>query len=146
MKNKNQQDDYAKIRARAKEDYKKISNIWCPHLKGNVIFNSEGFRHLNQKKGIFRSKAEQKKRFALLGQTQSILEDTSSIVEHQKRSVIRKIKWQGKTINKSSIADYWIFTKNQDNKTIKLVIRKFDQGQKHFLTIYEVDKKEKPLH
>lgn len=144
MKNKHYEDDYDIVKEKAKRDYKKIGRIWCPPLNDSVVFNSEGFRHLNQKKGVFRSKTEQKKRFALLPQAKNILENPGTVIVHQKRKIIRKIKWQGITTTHSAMVDYWIFTSTQTDKTIKLVARRFGQGKKHFLTIYEVDKKEKP--
>jgi hypothetical protein len=43
------QEKFEKIKTLAKENYQKIGKIFCPYLKQDIQFNSEGFDHLLSK-------------------------------------------------------------------------------------------------
>jgi len=125
MENPARGDSYEEAKKKAKESYKKIGRIWCSALNNYIIFNSIGFRHLMQKRGIFRTKEEQKKRFGLLLSARTILESTETNVEYERRIIER------------SRVDYWIFTAEENGRIIKLIARRCGSGKIYFLSIYE---------
>ena len=50
---------------------------------------------------------------------------------------IRHIEHHNKKIAKESIVDFWVLSQNQfDGSTIKVIVRKFGHGRKHFFSIY----------
>jgi len=94
-----------------------------------------------QKNGIFRNDKEQRERFLLLPAAENILKENNFI--HERRLISKKIKWQGRVKVELRNVEYWIFTSRHKGKRIRLVIRQFEGGKKHFLTIYKSRSKEK---
>ena len=125
MENPSHENNYEGAKQKAKEFYGKIGRIRCPVINDYIVFNSIGFRHLTQKRGIFRTKKEQRKRFALLWLVRKILKDTGANVKYEQRRI------------GGSHIDYWIFTAKRGGKVIRLVARRFGSGKIHFLTVYE---------
>jgi hypothetical protein len=108
----------------AKGFYKRIGETWCPPLKTWIKFDSSGFAHLIQKTNIPRSKAEQRRRFALLPDAVSILKDKDILPKHITKDT-----------NPTPI-HLWIFIKIKDNIRITVVVRQLGNSAYHFLSVY----------
>jgi len=119
-----------------KEFYSKIGRVWCPALDDSVVFNSMGFRHLLRKRGKRRPGSEQQRRLALLSHAQDIIADSGVIVTHEKRVAVQSTHRYGEKIEKTTSADFWVLTASRNDETIKIVIRQFEEGNKHFFSIY----------
>ena len=116
--------------------YKNQGKVWCPILGDYVSFNNMGLRHLIGKRGVLRSKKERERRFALLPQAARILGNPNARPVHQRKETIHRARHQEVTKFRTSIADFWIFRENIDSKYITVVVRQFEIGKKHFLSIY----------
>jgi hypothetical protein len=118
-----------KAKEQAKEFYKSIGEAWCPPLKSWVKFDSSGFKHIIQKTNIPRSKAEQRRRFALLPDAVSILKDKNILPKH----IIK---------NTNPIPIHlWVFIKIKDDMRITVVVRQSGNSAYHFLSVYEKKQK-----
>jgi hypothetical protein len=120
MENPAFQSEYKKTKKEAREIYNKIGRVWCPALNDYIVFNRTGFRHLLRKNSLPRARNEQKRRFALLPQSALILSDPFVNITHRK---------EGKF-------DFWAFTKEHNNRKIKVIIRQIGEHQKHFFSIF----------
>jgi hypothetical protein len=144
MENLAENESYAVAKQEARALYAKIRQVWCPVLSANIIFNKAGFKHLFHKHRKFRTKNEQRRRIALLPYAKEILGTYQAEVIYQKRSVSLGIKINGKKIKVDATTHFWALTKTQDNKTIRIIVRQFEGQEKHFFSIFEVNKKSTP--
>jgi len=121
---------YEKKKKEAKEIYSKIGRVWCPALNDNIFFNDIGFRHFTWKgNDRKRSHIQQVKRFILIPRAREIVSDPLLSI-FSKREKIRK----GRYIR------FWAFRMNARGKYIRVVIRQINDGNKHFLSIFQEDK------
>ena len=132
---------YKQSKEEAFADYKNTGQIWCPALGDFVAFNRLGFQHLIRFKKRQRPKSEQVRRFLLLPTAKEILGDPNSKAEHHRKEIVDTGKARWGKIPKFPYADYWEFTGKRDGRIIKVIVRQFPEGRKHFLSVYE--KKEK---
>ncbi|MGC9599554.1 MAG: hypothetical protein ABSE18_04180 [Minisyncoccia bacterium] len=128
--------EFAAAKRKALQQYEKIGRPWCPALKTYVIFSRDGFEHLIRKHGVQRPKTEQRRRFRLIPCIEKILADSASVVSHEEKIVGHRIKIRGERIAVKSRAHFWIFTNKRGGKVIKVVIRQFEGGEKHFWSTY----------
>jgi len=120
MKKIGQESSYSKKRFQAKEFYSKIGSVRCPAFKGGLVFfNSYGFTHLIRKNGVLRPKGDQMRRFKLLKQAISVITDPEIPPSYQKEEGV----------------EFWEFKKVSERKTIKVIIRRFQNGTRHFFSI-----------
>lgn len=108
-----------------KEQYYKIGYIVCPVLNNKkVYFNNKGFAHLVRKGRKFRSKKEQKRRFALLKYVRHVL--LRGYI-HEKRSVLE---------NDRKIF-YWSVVLFINKNKITVILRKINKRDIHFYSIFD---------
>jgi hypothetical protein len=119
----NLDDNYEDAKYKAEVFYKSIGNIWCPALGDFVIFNNAGFLHLIEKNRKNRAKNEQKRRFFMLRYAKDILNDLQPVSNDD-------------ILINGIVVRYWKFMSMQDVGTIKIVVRQFGEGAKHFLSVY----------
>ena len=112
--------EYEKEKREAREFYNRIGRVWCPALNDYVVFNRVGFRHLIRKNALPRARNEQRRRFALLPKSAFILTDPFMIAAHRKEGRF----------------NFWAFTKEHNNRKIKVIIRQIGERQKHFFSIF----------
>ena len=144
MENPIAKKNYKRTKEDARTYYSAIGNPPCLFLAENVIFDRMGFQHLIRPRGVQRPKSEQMRRFALLPYVKEILEDPHANVKHHQKETVRVMKIGGKKTVKPTFADFWEFTAERDGKTIKVIVRQFPNGEKHFLSVYEKKAKTSP--
>jgi hypothetical protein len=115
--------EYEKTKRDAYLFYKSIGQVWCPALNDYVAFDDVGFYHLIKKGRRFRAKSEQMRRFAMLPYVENILASRLFI------------STEAKVIG-TSRAQYWKFVDDRDTDVVKIIIRQFKDGNKHFLSVY----------
>ena len=125
MQNPTNQDSYEELRKRAETFYIKIERVWSPALSDHVIFKRSGFQHLIWKGGRPRPKSEQKRRFYSLIHVEKIISNPDARFLHEQRGN----------------AQFWTFTENRGGKIIKVIIQQIGEGKKHFLSVFEKNKK-----
>ncbi len=125
MKNPIYDSDYEAVKKEAKEFYDKIGRVWCPAFNDYVAFRKAGFRHLSWKGGVFRFKGEQRRRFAVLPSAVDILQKKNSEPVYKKEGN----------------AEFWAFTGQQDEATVRVIIRQINGGEKHFFSAFQEKQK-----
>ena len=104
--------------------YNKIGAIPCPALDGELVhFNSHGFKHLIRKNGFMRPESEIRRRFSIIGLGVKIVFGTYSISEYRETKVATKI------------TRFWLLKEKFGKTTIKVVLRKIEEGNIHFFSI-----------
>ena len=127
---------YEKSKKKAKRIYSRIGKIKCPALSGDFVsFNSDGFNHLIRKGRIPRTRNEQKRRFVLIPYAEKVIKNPKAKILYSQRKQDRIIDKHGKKITVSSIAHFWAFVEKFDKQVIKVIVRQFGNGQKHFFSI-----------
>ncbi|MGC9599607.1 MAG: hypothetical protein ABSE18_04450 [Minisyncoccia bacterium] len=128
----------------AKKLYKKIGSVSCSLFGGEAVyFNSIGFRHLILKHGVQRSSREIKRRFALLPYVAEIVEKSGRLISRKEKITNRPIHRHGKRTYSPSRATFWTLRAGVDGRDVTVIVRQFQGGKKHFLSVY--DKKNKKL-
>ncbi|HUC02041.1 MAG TPA: hypothetical protein VMA75_04015 [Candidatus Paceibacterota bacterium] len=136
--------EYEKLKRDAWTIYKNIGRPWCPALNDFVVFSRVGFQHLIRLKNIERARSEQVRRFLLLAIVKDAIEDPRASVQFQRKPTVRIIKANKKRISVPSYADFWEFTVRDGEEIIKVIVRQFPGGQKHFLSVYRRKRKSPP--
>ena len=114
-----------------RSSYKNLGKAWCPKFGEHVAFTADGLRHLVRKRGILRSKREQRRRFALLAHAKDIIQDATATVLPGN--------------NTTDAVQFWVISKQVSDKKVSVVVRQFKGKAKHFFSIYaEKAKKQKP--
>jgi hypothetical protein len=133
--------EYKTEKEQAWSFYKSIGQLWCPMLGEFVIFNRLGFQHLVRQKNMKRATGEQRRRFALLGVVKNAIEDPNASPQLHRKPTVRSIKVNKEKKRVPSYADFWEFTVHDGGKIIKVIVRQFPDGRKHFLSVYEKKRK-----
>jgi hypothetical protein len=144
MENLDNKSSYKEIRRQAKEYYRKISQVWSPVLKDYVEFNNIGFTHLLRKQGMPRAKGEQKRRLSLLMDAVDIIADPEIQFVHEEKDASRSVHFDGGKTTILTPAHFWKLTRNEDVRSIKVIVRQFEGGKKHFYSIYAGKQKRAP--
>jgi len=125
--------------------YVRIGSVSCPELGGEqVFFNRFGFRHLVVKHGIRRPLKEIRRRLALLPYAQEIIGKSGKLFSHQEKLASRPGHRHGKKVFIPVRTAFWRLTGEIGNKKITVIIRQFQGGKKHFLSIYDTRNKKLP--
>lgn len=118
--------------------YKNIGVVYCPALKSDVFFNSNGFRHLllkyNRK---WREIPEIILKLNCLKYVENVVKNAKEI--SKTRTIVVK-----KKESKSTICHYELVSKQKDGKVIRVILEKIGDGKIHFLSTmphYKLSKK-----
>ena len=137
--------EYQKLKSDAWKIYKNIGRPWCPMLGDFIVFNRIGFQHLIRLKNIERARSEQMRRFSLLPIVKNVVEDPHALVRFHRKVTERTIKVNKEKVSVPSYADFWEFIVPKEEGVVKIIIRQFPGGQKHFLSVYERKRKSPPV-
>jgi hypothetical protein len=137
------QETHQELKARSEVYYKQIGAVACPALDEDVHFTSEGFNHLQYKKGGLRVEAEQRIKMKLLPMAKDIIGRTTTVQEYR-RGIVRVGKPGTDGLSKTSPAHYWGFSHVffDKNTRVRAIVRRVGNGQLHFWSVmptwYEV--------
>lgn len=108
-----------------KKFYRNIGHVICPALgNAKIFFNNKGFTHLLRKNQYLRPIDEQIKRLALLPHCIEILLDPQIGASYK---ILRSHR---------GTAEFWGLEKTINSQTIRVVIRKVNNGTLHFFGVY----------
>jgi len=132
---------HKKEKAKAEEFYRKIGKATCPYFGVDIIFNSDGFHHLQFSAGSERKKEELLLKFTLLPFVEDIVKKSGTIQSYRKQWGVFGRKAQGPMKQ----MEYWgLMAIMGDNKIgIKVVLRKVGDGNITFWSVMPTEKKDK---
>jgi len=117
-------------------------NVYNPYLKTGVIFNSDGFHHLQFSARRERNKQEQLLKFSLLPLAIRIIKDSGTLQEYRKTMapVGKKSKRDGSVIMKQ--IEYWglIAIVGENKIKIRAVLRRIGDGNIVFWSVMPYSK------
>ena len=127
--NKIDLEKFKKLKKETEIYYKKVGSIYCPALKSDIVFNSNGFVHLkyNSNRGE-RSKIIQKNKFVFLKDSIRVLKKTTTLQEYR-RMIIKKniVEWFG----------FFAVIDFKNKIRIKVIVRRLgaENGKYHFWSV-----------
>jgi hypothetical protein len=131
---------FKKIKQETEEKYKKVGKIFCPALKTEVVFNSDGFYHLRYDgHRSERDKRVQRNKFLFFDDGVGILKKTTTIQEYR-RSMCPIGKADKNGFRKMKTVEWFGFfaiTSFSKRRRIKVVVRRVgeDSGNYHFWSV-----------
>lgn len=134
--------EYFNIRKeKAKVIYDAQAFIYSPYFKENVVFNSDGFHHLQFSDRRERNKNEQLLKFSLLPLAIKIIKNSGTIQEYRK-GLISFGKKSKDGLTKTKEVNYWglIAIIGERQVKIKVILRKVGDGNIIFWSVMPYSK------
>lgn len=136
---------YEQAKKEAKKIYSKIGRIPSPALNNECIaFTSKGFTHIIRKGRNPRPRSEQKRRFRLIPYAEKIVKKPNGTIIYRTTETKSWINRHGEKVLLTSTAHFWTFVEKINNRSVKVVVRQLNQGQRHFFSIMEAKNKKAP--
>ncbi len=129
---------HKKEKKKAGEYFNSIKEIDCPYFSKKVIFNSDGFHHLQFSAGRERGKKAQILKFSLLKSAVKIIENSGTVQEYRKEwgAVGRKKKGG---FRKTKEMQYWGLTaitgKEINQIRVRVILRQVGNGNVTFWSV-----------
>ena len=123
-------------REKAKEIYFSKKTIYNPYLERDVIFNSDGFHHLQFSARRERDKREQLLKFSLLPLAFHVIKKSGTLQEYRKELItVGKKDKSGLCLTKP--VEYWGFVAIMSEKQIKIrvILRRIGDGNITFWSV-----------
>lgn len=119
--------DYQNELNRAKKKYLSIGSLMCPAIGSRIIyFKDDGFRHFLKKQGAGRSKNDQLRRFGLVSYIHLVVTSDRTYVADKRN--------MGKSVYIGIMHDF------SESYSVKIIIRKINDGNYHFVSIMDKQK------
>ena len=142
MANKTRFKQLKKLR---RAQYKRWSGCYCPALKDEVNFTSDGFYHLRYEvSGRERTMGEQMYKLGLLPLVIPVIKNAKKIDFYkQTRAPIGRKKKEGKIVKKN--VEYWSFVElvGKQKTKVKVVVRRVGTGKVIFWSVMKYERKQK---
>ncbi len=113
----------------AKNIYNSQKSIYNPYFKEQIVFNSDGFHHLQFSARNERNKREQLLKFSLLPLAVKVIRNSGTLQEYRKEFIT--IGKKGKDgFTKTKNVEYWAFIAIIGNSPIKIrvILRRVGDG------------------
>ena len=132
---------HKKEKLKAETYYKTIVKSFCPYFSKEVVFNSDGFNHLQFSSGSEREKRSQLLKFSLLPYVVDILKKSGTVQEYRKQwGKVGRKKINGSEDMKEM--EYWGFISIVNNHSqtevperIKVILRRVGDGNIIFWSV-----------
>jgi|SRR3989339_787393 len=131
---------YKRLREQTELEYKKIVSVFCPALKSEVVFNSNGFHHLIYDScRVERNKKSQYNKFIYLPKAVETIKITTTIQEYR-RSICPIGKPDKNGLRKTSAVEwfaFWSIISFPKRIRIRTIVRRIggEDGFYHFWSV-----------
>lgn len=134
-------DYFNERKEKARGIYSAQKNIYNPYLKADVIFNSDGFHHLQFSARRERDKKEQLLKFSLLPLAIGVIRNAGTLQEYRK-GLIASGKKASDGFTRMKEAEYWGFVAVVGKTQIKIrvVLRRVGDGNIIFWSVMPYSK------
>lgn len=129
-------DFFNEKKEKAEKIYTAQKSIYNPYLKSQVIFNSDGFHHLQFSARCERNKKEQLLKFSLLPLAIRVIKDAGTLQEHRKELItVGKKAKDG--FRKTKNVEYWGFNAIMGESQIKIrtILKRIGDGNITFWSV-----------
>ncbi len=115
---------------KVKDFYKTLTSTKCSaFVEEEVYFNRHGLNHLIAKQRKYRTPEEIERRYKLLAHVASVIKKAKKVVKEEKR------------IKGMSIAYFWTLRERVGNTTLRVILRRLNDGPLHFFSVMEENTK-----
>lgn len=129
-------EEYLRLKDQAYKNYKKIKPVKCSYLNMNVVFNSDGFRHI-----IYRSRGKKRHmntqllRFQLIDKAVRLIGTSNTLQEYE--SIKTEVITEDHHIDVTKIKEieYFGFIGIVEGWKIKVIIKKEGNGNPIFWSV-----------
>lgn len=128
--------DFNERKEKTRDLYDAQKNIYNPYLKSWVVFNSDGFHHLQFSARRERNKKEQLLKFNLFPWAIGVIKNSGTLQQHKKE--LMPVGKKGKDgFAPTKTVEYWGFIAivGKAKVTIKVVLRRIGDGNIIFLSV-----------
>ena len=131
-----EQNVFEQRKEKARVIYDTQKNIRNPYLETEVVFNSDGFHHLQFSARRERSKKEQLLKFNLLPLAINVIKRSGTLQEYRK-DIVAVGKKGNDGFRKTKEVQYWGFTAIMGEQKIKIrvILRKIGDGNVIFWSV-----------
>ncbi|MDP2669246.1 MAG: hypothetical protein Q8P07_05440 [bacterium] len=121
---------------KAKALYDKQGSVFNPYHKTNIIFNSDGFHHLQFSARRERDKNEQLLKFSLLPLAIYVIKNSGTLQEYRKDFIVVGKKAKD-GFSKTKLVEYWGFVAIVGDSKIKIrtILRRVGDGNVIFWSV-----------
>jgi hypothetical protein len=127
-------EQFEEKKEKARELYGGVKSLYCPYFKEKVVFNSDGFHHLQFSARRERDKKAQLLKFRLLPLALSVLRDSGTVQEYRTLlAPVTKSSAKGETPLK--LTEYFGFVAIVGETKVRVIVRKVGNGQRHFWSV-----------
>ncbi|MFH1973725.1 MAG: hypothetical protein ABIK13_03955 [Patescibacteria group bacterium] len=138
--------EFARVKAKAEALYKTIVKAFCPALKSDVHFSSDGFHHLRFNGArAERTKAVQQAKMLCLQEALDVIRKTTTIQEY--RVSLHPVGHGDKNgFRQTKRIEYFAFHAITDlvkSRRINVVVRRIGEGNFHFWSVMPSWKEER---
>lgn len=127
---------YQSKKEMAAELFRKTESLLCPYFQEEVIFNSDGFHHLQFSARRERNKKEQILKFTLLPLATQIIKKSGTIQEYRKTlGTVGKKSKDG--LQKTKTIEYWglVAIVGENKIKVRVVLRRVGDGNIIFWSV-----------
>ncbi len=142
------EEKFKKVREEAEKFYESIDKVYCPYLKADVHFNSEGFEHLlfmswNRGRPI----SEKYIRLRLLPKAAEIIKKSHTLQEYSERKMLVRQKINSRWEKRMRLVKYYAFVALIPDKGIrfKIICKQIESGEPFFWSVYPSWRKKKDI-
>jgi len=142
------EEKFKQTKEKAEKFYKSIDSIYCPYLKTNVNFNSEGFEHILFKSwNRGRSKVEQYIRLRLLSKVVEVIGKSHTLQEYNEENMFVRQKINSRWDRRKKFIKYYVFIALFPDKGIrfKVICKQIEGGKLFFWSVYPSWRKKKNI-
>lgn len=128
---------FKEAKVRAQSLYKQQSDLYCPYFKSRVIFNSDGFHHLQFSSRKERTKKAQLLKFSLLPLALEIIRQSGTVQEYRKAYLpIGKPNAKDRLTPLKEV-EFWGFTAivGQNKIKVRTIVRRVGSGNHTFWSV-----------
>jgi hypothetical protein len=129
-------EEFEETKLKAEQQYRLITEAYCPYLNEKVLFNSEGLEHLNFKDDKHqRSEDDQLTRLKLLHLAPEILKRSHTLQGIESGNKMQRIKIRNKWETRMVFVTYYVFIAVIEYRRIKIIVKRINHSAPYFWSI-----------
>jgi len=123
------------LREKAKNFYHTVKAVYCPYFGEDVIFRSDGLKHIQYRGKHKRHVNVQKMRYKLLHFAPRLIKKTNTLQEYERKKLFVEVKMNKRKVKQFKEVRFFDFIAIIDDWKIKVIVRQIGNGKKHFWSI-----------
>lgn len=128
--------EFAELKFKVEEEYKRLGKVQCPYLECEVVFNAKGIEHLKMKRwNHARPKKDQYTRLKLLHLAPEILKKSHTLQGVDEGKKFERIKINSRWEEKLMDVSYYEFIGVIKNCRLRIIVKQVGSSKPFFWSI-----------